>query len=72
MAAYWEITAHSAYVNFLIISTSCQFSFSNPDFRSGNFILIAPFPDHCLLVPFCSRVARVLVSVEAEGEVMAM
>ena len=22
-------------------------------FWSGNFILMAPYPDHCLLVPFC-------------------
>ena len=26
--------------------------FSHLGFWSGNFILIAPFPDHCLLVPF--------------------
>ena len=26
--------------------------FSRLSFWSGNFFLIAPFPDHCLLVPF--------------------
>ena len=26
--------------------------FFSPRFWSGNFFLIAPFPDHCLLIPF--------------------
>ena len=34
-----------------INSTSCLV-FSHYGFWSGNFFLIAPFPDHCLLVPF--------------------
>ena len=49
MAVYWEIAAHSAYDMFskylivnLVFTTSV----------GGNFFLIAPFPDHCLLVPF--------------------
>ena len=53
MAAYWEITAHSAYdmfstykylIVYLVFTTSVLWS--------GNFFLIAPFPDHCLLVPY--------------------
>ena len=29
--------------------------FSHLGFWSGNFFLIAPFPDLCLLVPFCKN-----------------
>ena len=52
MAAYWEIAAHSAYNVFLVQVSNCQFSFSHFGFWSGIFFLIAPFTDHCLLVPF--------------------
>ena len=50
----------------------CQFSFfSHPNFQSGNFFLIAPFPDHCLLLPFycdgCSMVA-VDIDIVCQGE----
>ena len=31
--------------------SDCQFSFSHFRFWSGNFFLVAPFPDHCLLLP---------------------
>ena len=53
MATYWEIAAHLAYdmfykYKYLIVNLI----FSHLGFWSGNFILIAPFPDHCLLVPF--------------------
>ena len=47
-------TDHSAYDMF----STCKFkyqivnSYSNLAFRSGNFFLIAPFPDNCLLVLF--------------------
>ena len=34
------------------ISTKLSVWFFPPPFLSGNFILIAPFPDRCLLVPF--------------------
>ena len=37
---------------FYLCLGNCQFSFSHLGFWSGNFFLIAPFPDHCLLVPF--------------------
>ena len=30
------------------------FSFSHLGFWTGDFFLIAPFPDHCLLSPFCT------------------
>ena len=47
-----KIAAHSAYEMFswykyLIVSLV----FSHLGFWSGNFFLIAPFPDLCLLVP---------------------
>ena len=51
MAAYWEIAAHSACNMFLVQVSNCQFSFFPLRFWSGNFFLIAPFPDHCQLVP---------------------
>ena len=49
-----KIAAHSAYDMFswykhLIVSLV----FSHLGFWSGNLFLIAPFPDLCLLVPFC-------------------
>ena len=56
VAAYWEIAAHSAYdmfsqYKYLIVNLV----FVPPRFRWGrNFFLIAPFPDHCQLVPFFS------------------
>ena len=48
-----EIAAHSAYdmfswYQYLIVSLF----FSHLGFWIGNFFLIAPFPDLCLLVPF--------------------
>ena len=52
MTAYCEIAAQSAYDMFSSIVSNCQFSVSHLGFWSGNFFLIAPFPDHCLLVPF--------------------
>ena len=53
MAAYWENAAHSANdmfskYKYLIVNLV----FSGLGFWSGNFFLIALFPDHCLLVPF--------------------
>ena len=49
-----KIAAQSAYEMFswyryLIVSLF----FSHLGFWSGNLFLIAPFPDLCLLVPFC-------------------
>ena len=60
MAAYWEIAAHSAYNMFSMAYNmfskykylSVNLGFSYLGFWSGNFFLIAPFPDNCLLVPF--------------------
>ena len=48
-----KIAAHSAYdmfswYKYLIVSLV----FSLLGFWSGDLFLIAPFPDHCLLVPF--------------------
>ena len=63
MAAYWEIAAHSAYDMFSKYTMwdcilNCQFSFSQHGFWSGNFFVIAPFPDHCLLLLFYSVVLK--------------
>ena len=51
MAVYWGIAAHSAYYMFSWYKyLSVFFSFFPPlSLWSGNFFLIAPFPDHCLL-----------------------
>ena len=59
MAAYWEIVAHSAYdmfskYKYLIVNIV----FPTSVFRVGFFSLIAPFLDHCLLVPSCSVMIR--------------
>ena len=48
-----EIAAHSAYDMF----SKFKYLIANLDFSrlgiwSGNFFLMAPFPDYCLLVPF--------------------
>ena len=53
VAAYWEKDAHSAYdmfykYKYLIVNLF----FPTSVFWRGNFILIAPFPDHCPLVPY--------------------
>ena len=50
-----KLAAHSAYDIFswymyLIVNLV----FPVLDFWSGNLFLIAPFPDRCLLVPFCN------------------
>ena len=53
MAAYWGIAAHSAYDMFSGYKYLSVINFFPPlGLWSGNFFLIAPFPDHCLLVPF--------------------
>ena len=49
-----KIAAHSAnemfsWYQYLIVGLV----FSHLDICSGNLFLIAPFPDLCLLVPFC-------------------
>ena len=46
MATYWVIAAHSAYIMF------SKYKYLIVNLVSGNFFLIAPFPDHCLPVPF--------------------
>ena len=63
MAAYWEIAIHSAY-DMISKYNNCPFVFP-PRFWSGNFFLIEPFPDHCLLdssdyiiVVFADRIAN--------------
>ena len=57
MATYWENSCSFGlrYVScykYLIVSLV----FSHLGFWSGNLFLIAPFPDLCLLVPFCSNI----------------
>ena len=55
MASDWEIAAHPAYdmlfflFFFFSISTLVLIkSLSHLSFKNGNFLLVAPFPDHCL------------------------
>ena len=55
-----KIAAHSAYdmfswYKYLIVNLV----FSHLSFWSGNLFMIAPFPDHCLLVPFVTNAMRV-------------
>ena len=54
MATYWENSCsfglrYVSWYKCLIVSLV----FSHLGFWSGNLFLIAPFPDLCLLVPFC-------------------
>ena len=52
MAAYWEIAAHLTYDMFSKYKyLTVNFVFP-PRFWSGDFFLIVPFADHCILVPF--------------------
>ena len=55
MATYWENSCsfglrYVSWYKYLIVSLV----FSHLGFWSGNLFLIAPFPDLCLLVPFCT------------------
>ena len=55
MATYWENSCsfglrYVSWYKYLIVSLV----FSHLGFWSGNLFLIAPFPDLCLLVPFCA------------------
>ena len=54
MATYWENSCsfglrYVSWYKYLIVSLV----FPHLGFWSGNLFLIAPFPDLCLLVPFC-------------------
>ena len=54
MATYWENSCsfglrYVSWYKYLIVSLV----FLHLGFWSGNLFLIAPFPDLCLLVPFC-------------------
>ena len=53
MATYWENSCsfglrYVSWYKYLIVNLV----FSHLGFWSGNLFLVAPFPDHCLLVPF--------------------
>ena len=53
MAAYWEIAAHSAYDMFSQYSDNIvNLVLTSPMFLEWELFLIAPFPDHCLLLLF--------------------
>ena len=59
MATYWENSCsfglrYVSWYKYLIVSLV----FSHLGFWSGNLFLIAPFPDLCLLVPFCTWMRR--------------
>ena len=70
MATYWEIAAHSAYdmfskYKYLIVNLV----FPTSVFSSGNFFLIAPFPDliglSILIVNICSITGQKKIEVSA-------
>ena len=59
MATYWENSCsfglrYVSWYKYLIVSLV----FSHLGFWSGNLFLIAPFPDLCLLVPFCQFILK--------------
>ena len=59
MATYWENSCsfglrYVSWYKYLIVSLV----FSHLGFWSGNLFLIAPFPDLCLLVPFCAFIVE--------------
>ena len=61
MATYWENSCsfglrYVSWYKYLIVSLV----FSHLGFWSGNLFLIAPFPDLCLLVPFCQSKYHVI------------
>ena len=63
MATYWENSCsfglrYVSWYKYLIVSLV----FSHLGFWSGNLFLIAPFPDLCLLVPFCVAKPKALIS----------
>ena len=67
VAAYWEIAAHSDYDIFYsmykqLIVNLVGF-FPHLGFWSGNFFMIAPFPDRCLLIPFLPFWGRNFLSI---------
>ena len=59
MAANWEMAAYDMFSKnkYLIFNLV----FSHLGFLSGNFSLIAHFPDHCLRVPFVISGASIIL-----------
>ena len=71
MTGSWEIAAHSAYDMFskyLMVSLV----FSHLGFWSGNFFMIVPFPDHCLLVLFRVRCSTVVECLDQHGHLHSL
>ena len=70
MAAFWEIAAHSAYdmfcktYKYIIVNLV----FPRLGFWSGNFFLIAPFPDHCPPVPY-NRIVDTKPSIIQQSQI---
>ena len=48
----WSPTMKKLLTRLTICFLSMSTLLTHLSFRSGNFFLIVPFPDHCLLVPF--------------------
>ena len=64
MATYWENSCsfglrYVSWYKYLIVGLV----FSHLGFWSGNLFLIAPFPDLCLLVPFCCSGLNTILTV---------
>ena len=73
MATYWEnscpfVLRCVSWYTCLIVSLV----FSHLGFWSGNLFLIAPFPDLCLLVPFCMPVHLNITVVVKSGSEMKL
>ena len=63
MATYWENSCsfglrYVSWYKYLIVGLV----FSRLGFWSGNLFLIAPFPDLCLLVPFCKNKPSLVIA----------
>ena len=61
MAAYWEIAAHSAAYDMFSKNKYliANLVLSRLRFWSGDFFLIAPVNDHCLLVPIIHNINNI-------------
>ena len=63
MLAYWGIAAHSSYDMFSWYKyLNVILFFPIPRFMEWEFLLIAPFPDHCLLLPFSKCAVNAFVN----------
>ena len=60
-----QFTILESFYKYLIVSLF----FSHLGFWSGNLFLIVPFPDLCLLVPFCGLADNICFSQDVKGRI---